>query len=73
VSGVSHSRCVQLMMRRLEAGKDAGEKGFVLDGFPRTVHQAERLMQAQDVQLAVNLSLREEARTLQHLLLWPCM
>lgn len=37
-----------------------GTDRFLLDGFPRTVEQAEALEQIADVQLAVNLALREE-------------
>ena len=39
-----------------------GTDRFLLDGFPRTQQQAEALEQIADVQLAVNLSLREEVR-----------
>ena len=39
-----------------------GTDRFLLDGFPRTEQQAEALEQIADVQLAVNLSLREEVR-----------
>jgi len=45
---------------RVEEGKFNGEKGFVLDGFPRTAAQAELMTSSMDIQLAVNLSLREE-------------
>lgn len=50
----------QLLEKRIQDGKTHGEKGFVLDGFPRTRQQAEVLTSALDIQLAVNLSLREE-------------
>jgi adenylate kinase len=37
-----------------------GERGFILDGYPRTKAQAEKLSDITDIQLAVNLSLRED-------------
>lgn len=51
---------LQLLNQRIERGKSDGETGFVLDGFPRTVAQAKELLSTEDVQLAVNLQLREE-------------
>lgn len=39
-----------------------GTDRFLLDGFPRTADQAAALSQIADVQLAVNLGLREEVR-----------
>jgi adenylate kinase family enzyme len=39
-----------------------GTDRFLLDGFPRTLQQAEALDQIADVQLALNLGLREEVR-----------
>lgn len=45
---------------RLESGAAASERGFVLDGVPRTAAQAADLEQFAPVALAVNLALREE-------------
>lgn len=53
--------CVlQLLRKRLSDGARKGEEGVLLDGFPRTRNQAEALLTFADVQLALNLSLREE-------------
>lgn len=41
-----------------------GVDRFLLDGFPRTADQAAALEQIADVQLALNLDLREEVRVL---------
>ncbi len=48
------------MQNRLSEGARKGEEGVLLDGFPRTRNQAEALLTFADVQLALNLSLREE-------------
>ncbi|KMS99318.1 hypothetical protein BVRB_2g045910 [Beta vulgaris subsp. vulgaris] len=58
---VSDEIIVDLLSKRLEAGEANGESGFILDGFPRTVRQAEILEGAIDIDLVVNLKLREEA------------
>ena len=44
-----------------------GEEGVLLDGFPRTRNQAEALLTFANVQLALNLSLREEVCPLSFL------
>ncbi|KAL3675431.1 hypothetical protein R1sor_025379 [Riccia sorocarpa] len=49
-----------ILSRRLEEGLAAGEKGFILDGFPRTMRQAEILEDVTEVDLVVNLKLRED-------------
>eukprot|EP00878_Enallax_costatus_P016370 GHUV01017170.1.p1 GENE.GHUV01017170.1~~GHUV01017170.1.p1 ORF type:complete len:240 (+),score=39.81 GHUV01017170.1:92-811(+) len=51
---------IKVLQQRLEQGQKAGEGGFILDGFPRTVPQAEQLSRVTDIQLALNLSLRQE-------------
>ncbi len=51
---------LELLKKRLGEGARKGEEGVLLDGFPRTRNQAESLLTFADVQLALNLSLREE-------------
>jgi len=51
---------VKVLQQRLETGALRGETGFILDGFPRTVPQAEQLSHITSIDLALNLSLREE-------------
>ncbi|XVE75305.1 hypothetical protein DITRI_Ditri12bG0083900 [Diplodiscus trichospermus] len=58
---VSDEIIIDLLSKRLEAGEAKGESGFILDGFPRTVRQAEILEGVTDIELVVNLKLREEA------------
>lgn len=58
---VSDEIIVDLLSRRLETGEAKGEAGFILDGFPRTVRQAEILEGVIDIDLVINLKLREEA------------
>ncbi|KAI4384442.1 hypothetical protein MLD38_002599 [Melastoma candidum] len=52
---------IDLLSKRLAVGQLKGETGFILDGFPRTVRQAEILEGVTDIDLVVNLKLREEA------------
>ena len=54
------SYVLQLLQQRLAEGARKGEEGVLLDGFPRTRAQAEALLTFSDVQLALNLHLREE-------------
>ena len=56
----------QLLQQRLAAGRARGEGGVLLDGFPRTRSQADSLLRFSDVQLALNLHLREEVRAVLH-------
>ncbi|XVE68995.1 hypothetical protein DITRI_Ditri09bG0114500 [Diplodiscus trichospermus] len=58
---VSDEIIIDLLSKRLEPGKAKGESGFILDGFPRTLRQAEILEGVTDIDLAVNLKLRQEA------------
>lgn len=58
---VSNEIIINLLSKRLEDGEAKGESGFILDGFPRTIRQAEILEGVTDIDLVVNLKLREEA------------
>lgn len=58
---VSDEIIIDLLSKRLEAGEAKGESGFMLDGFPRTIGQAEILEGVTDIDLVINLKLREEA------------
>ncbi|KAL5983174.1 hypothetical protein ACLOJK_017257 [Asimina triloba] len=58
---VSDEIIIRLLSKRLESGEAKGESGFILDGFPRTLRQAEILEEVTDIDLVVNLKLREDA------------
>ena len=51
---------LDILKARVERGAEAGERGFLLDGFPRTVPQAEALSTFATVTQVMNLGLREE-------------
>ncbi|KAL2514411.1 Adenylate kinase 1 [Forsythia ovata] len=57
---VSDEIVISLLSKRLETGEAKGESGFILDGFPRTVRQAEILDDVTDIDLVVNLKLPEK-------------
>ncbi|KAJ4744407.1 adenylate kinase [Rhynchospora pubera] len=52
---------IDLLSKRLEEGQTKGETGFILDGFPRTIRQAEILEGVTDIDMVINLKLREDA------------
>ncbi|TKY62196.1 Adenylate kinase 1 [Spatholobus suberectus] len=58
---VSDEIIISLLSKRLADGEAKGESGFILDGFPRTMKQAEILEGVTDIDLVVNLKLQEEA------------
>uniref|UniRef100_A0A803N7M6 adenylate kinase n=1 Tax=Chenopodium quinoa TaxID=63459 RepID=A0A803N7M6_CHEQI len=58
---VSDEIIISLLSKRLETGETRGESGFILDGFPRTIRQAEILEGVADIDLVVNLRLPEKA------------
>ncbi|KAL5546245.1 hypothetical protein UlMin_005932 [Ulmus minor] len=57
---VSDEIIISLLSKRLEAGEAKGESGFILDGFPRTINQAEILERVIDIDVVLNLKLRED-------------
>ncbi|KAL5569201.1 hypothetical protein UlMin_025776 [Ulmus minor] len=58
---VSDEIIINLLSKRLQDSAAKGESGFILDGFPRTIRQAEILDRVTDLDLVINLKLREEA------------
>lgn len=55
------SMILKVMREHMEHSISRGVSSFLLDGFPRTAQQAGELEGMANVQLALNLSLREEA------------
>jgi len=51
---------VNLLSMHLEKNALKGESGFILDGFPRTTRQAEILEQVTEIDLVINLRIRED-------------
>jgi adenylate kinase len=49
---------IEMLKERIK-NKDC-DKGFILDGFPRTIKQAEKLAEITDIDLAVNMSVSDE-------------
>ncbi|KAJ7972464.1 Adenylate kinase subfamily [Quillaja saponaria] len=57
---VSDEIIISLLSKRLDAGEAKGESGFILDGFPRTITQAEILEGVTNIDLVVNLKILED-------------
>ena len=57
---VPDATVLEILKRRIERGASEGERGFLLDGFPRTVPQAETLSRMIEVTQVLNLTLRED-------------
>ena len=57
---LSDSLILKVLRQRMVEESSSGVSKFLLDGFPRTANQAEALEDFADVQLAVNLDLRED-------------
>ena len=55
---VSDELTIQLLKERLE--KDDWKKGFILDGFPRTVAQADALSNLVKIDYVINLDITDE-------------
>lgn len=51
---------LRVLQRKFRLSVAEGVDHFLLDGYPRTVQQAEALSKVADVQLALNMDLREE-------------
>lgn len=62
---VSDEIVLDLLSNRLLKASENGEKGFILDGFPRNRSQAEILDQITEIDLVLNLRLREDVLILK--------
>ena len=51
---------LDILDARIKRGEKKGERGFLLDGFPRTVPQAQTLGKMVEVTQVLNLTLRED-------------
>eukprot|EP00250_Pteridium_aquilinum_P024531 c29211_g1_i1 orf=459-1301(+) len=58
---VSDDLIFSILSKRLEQKIEFEESGFIFDGFPRTISQAEVLDQVAEIDLVVNMKLREDA------------
>ena len=58
--------CLQLIRMRIREGRQRGELGHLLDGFPRTQLQAQAMDEFVDTRLVINLQLREEVSLCWH-------
>ncbi|ESW16512.1 hypothetical protein PHAVU_007G162600 [Phaseolus vulgaris] len=57
---VSDEIIISLLSKRLGAEEGKDDLGFILDGFPRTIKQAKILEGVTDIDLVINLKLRED-------------
>ncbi len=57
---------LQLIRMRIREGRQRGELGHLLDGFPRTQLQAQAMDEFVDTRLVINLQLREEVSLCWH-------
>ncbi|GJX72856.1 adenylate kinase 1, chloroplastic-like protein [Tanacetum coccineum] len=64
---VSDEIIFNLLSKRLEAGEAKGESGFILDGFPRTIRQAETLNEVTEIDLSqpVEGSYRDQGKLME--------
>ncbi|CAL9129326.1 unnamed protein product [Musa textilis] len=58
---VSDEIIMSLLIKHLEHGATKANSGSILDGFPRTIRQAEILEGVTEIDLVINLKLKEDA------------
>lgn len=57
---IDDKQACRLVEQRLQRGFEAGESGVLLDGYPRTVAQAQRLLNTTKLVGVLNMRLRED-------------